>query len=970
VKVSVIVPTRNRAGILARCLEALIRQRFDADQFEVIVVDDASTDQTPQLVRVVASRSRPRIRLIVLGARSGPAAARNAGLLVAESQIVVFIGDDIIVQPDFLSEHLRGHSLFPGSNIAVLGFTKYHPEIETTPLLVWLEDSGIQFNYAQVKARGPSWREFYTSNISLKRNFLLENGLFDEDFKEAAWEDIELGFRLWQRGLRIRYCRQAVGYHLHPSISAQEFFKGTMFKRGRFEVLLQSKHRRIREFYDRDTLYWSQLLASVSAPPSALSRLWGAVEGQPGPRMSVPRWAKPFGSNPFDALATFYSRLGALAELMKGRPALEKAACYFLAAREAERKGDLTEAARRMADMPRIEPELFGLRFVAASFFAEHDMPSAAKRQYRAVLAVDGRHAYANLFLAELLLREGSGISRARRGYETALAGRMLDPGSEALALIGLGRIAIARKRRDWSGQASRYLEAAVVMSEAREQANRAAVLLAEVCLETGQLQRARLALSNVKTTGGEDRAFLSKLGYLRGLVDFRSGRYSDALLNLNEAARLAGRGTLERAWAQLHAAICLSLMGKQEAALRILGRLERVKGLPDEVAAQIDYHAGSILLSVGRSKAAANRFRAAIARLPVGHPVAKNAMLSLADALSNQGEYGEALGLVRELVSALGKGDLAAEARLRIGRILADQGQHVAAAGQFVRAAQSRATDKNLLAQAWLNAGFCHKKEGQLAQARLCLARARRAATDGDLIARAVWEAVLLAGGDRGQADAADRFARAVRRLRRPARIHADALCEAALLLGRMGEHERSAGLLKRFAGLIEGKVKVAHLLIAYGKLGLVDEAEALMSSLEFLPRAEQAEWHLSAAMLLMQMGYDHDAEDELRSALRLRPHWTQANYVLASLLERRRKFDEARARFEAVVEYGSEIPQRSREKMVAGAHYHLGCILSETGMKDEAVQHLEACLELMPKHKKAKQLMRSLVGEAAVVG
>jgi len=140
-------------------------------------------------------------------------------------------------------------------------------------------------------------------------------------------------------------------------------------------------------------------------------------------------------------------------------------------------------------------------------------------------------------------------------------------------------------------------------------------------------------------------------------------------------------------------------------------------------------------------------------------------------------------------------------------------------------------------------------------------------------------------------------------------------------------------------------------------------------MSSLEFLPPSEQAEWHLSAASLLLEMGYDQDAEDEVRSALQLRSDWPQANYVLGSILEKRRNFDEASARFEAVLEREDNVGKELWSRIIGGAHYHLACILERRGEKERALQHLESCLEIMPRHRKAAELRHSLLSVTAPV-
>ena len=138
------------------------------------------------------------------------------GIKNANGDILLFIGDDIISCPSLLEEHLMRHERNPESNVAVLGYATWSPEVRITPFMKWLEKGGPQFKYHTIDDKNNvPWTFFYTANISLKRQFLLNNGFFDESFPYAAYEDIELGFRLNKKGLRIIYNDKAVGYHYH-----------------------------------------------------------------------------------------------------------------------------------------------------------------------------------------------------------------------------------------------------------------------------------------------------------------------------------------------------------------------------------------------------------------------------------------------------------------------------------------------------------------------------------------------------------------------------------------------------------------------------------------------------------------------------------------------------------------------------------------------------------------------------------
>ena len=95
--VSVVIPTYNRKPILEKCLDALERQRVAGplDQYEVVVVDDGSTDGTPAWLRGDVERF-PHVRLVEQQ-HGGPAEGRNRGVDQAKGDVIVFIDSDLVV---------------------------------------------------------------------------------------------------------------------------------------------------------------------------------------------------------------------------------------------------------------------------------------------------------------------------------------------------------------------------------------------------------------------------------------------------------------------------------------------------------------------------------------------------------------------------------------------------------------------------------------------------------------------------------------------------------------------------------------------------------------------------------------------------------------------------------------------------------------------------------------------------------
>lgn len=219
---SVIIPTFNRAEILKECLEAIFKQDFPKQDYEVIVVDDGSKDETRELL--VKFGARHKNFKFYHQKNQGQGVARNLAVQHAQGNIVVLIGDDIIVKENFLSEHVRFHLRYAAENETVLGLTLWHPKLHITPFMAWLTNGssifgrfgGHQFAYEKLAGKTEAdFNFFYTSNISLKRS-LLDKYPFDPTFSGYGWEDIELGYRLHLReGLRLFYNPDAIGYHDH-----------------------------------------------------------------------------------------------------------------------------------------------------------------------------------------------------------------------------------------------------------------------------------------------------------------------------------------------------------------------------------------------------------------------------------------------------------------------------------------------------------------------------------------------------------------------------------------------------------------------------------------------------------------------------------------------------------------------------------------------------------------------------------
>jgi glycosyltransferase involved in cell wall biosynthesis len=210
---TVVIPTYNRAPVLRKALEAYLAQQAPDEICELLVVDDGSTDQTESVVNEICRRAPFSVRYL-RQENKGPAAARNFGIREAKADIILFTDSDIVPQQDLVQQHLEWHRLNPEISTAILGYVTWPPEPAPTPFMRWYGEQGALFAFGKFHGgQQLTFRDFYTCNLSLKTSFLRTHGQFDEEFKSAAFEDVELGYRLSKSGLRLLYNPNATAYH-------------------------------------------------------------------------------------------------------------------------------------------------------------------------------------------------------------------------------------------------------------------------------------------------------------------------------------------------------------------------------------------------------------------------------------------------------------------------------------------------------------------------------------------------------------------------------------------------------------------------------------------------------------------------------------------------------------------------------------------------------------------------------------
>jgi glycosyltransferase involved in cell wall biosynthesis len=267
IEVSIIIPSYNKYPLNLLTLYSLEKQSFDFSKMEVLLIDDASTDQTSEQLKDY--RPPYHFTYIHCNQNGGRAKVRNLGIKHAKGNILIFLDAEMIVEPDFVQNHYHFHQ--SANNLIVTGamhygsvysciFPDFHPDqlqemkelvkndaqlfqrytqydsSESTPFpLVDKQDIDngrykklrvkkslwhnlIVENYGtNLKGFTFPWMAFLTGNVSLRKDLITSVGSFDENFVLYGYEDWELGYRLYKAGANYILSDRVKSYHQeHP----------------------------------------------------------------------------------------------------------------------------------------------------------------------------------------------------------------------------------------------------------------------------------------------------------------------------------------------------------------------------------------------------------------------------------------------------------------------------------------------------------------------------------------------------------------------------------------------------------------------------------------------------------------------------------------------------------------------------------------------------------------------------------
>lgn len=265
---SVVVATYNRSHLLDRLVTSLESQQCQFP-YEIVIVDDGSSDATPHVLQSLAQGSARDIRVIQLDTNSGPATARNEGWRVARAPLVAFTDDDCVPQPDWLASLVQALA----SADIVQGRTIANPTQERHGHFAWTPEVAAVTGF------------FETCNIGYRRNVLEAAGGLDETFASLRrsshnryvapiWgEDADLGWRATAAGATVAFSTDAIVLHDMKGGRLRDRLAELPRRGG--TVLMVKRHPAMRELFE--TRWFADpahafLLASLAGGVAAATR--------------------------------------------------------------------------------------------------------------------------------------------------------------------------------------------------------------------------------------------------------------------------------------------------------------------------------------------------------------------------------------------------------------------------------------------------------------------------------------------------------------------------------------------------------------------------------------------------------------------------------------------------------------------------------------------------------------------------
>lgn len=268
---SVIVPTYNRPEIMERCVRALQNQATEFD-YEVVIVDDCSESETQSAIHRL-QRQFPKLRSVRNETNAGRCETRNRGIRAANGNLIIMLDDDILPAADFVRSHCRAHHRNAAARIAVMGNVKYADEcIHGSNMARYVQSRYLCFrDEDRINKDDLQPQHFGTGNCSLRKEDALGVGLLDERFRYYGGEDVFFGYKLRSAGVRLVFCREALGIHWDTVNIERQKTKVMQTSRNGLKIILKEAPSLYASSYVK---YFMPFDARIDSAKTRLIKLW------------------------------------------------------------------------------------------------------------------------------------------------------------------------------------------------------------------------------------------------------------------------------------------------------------------------------------------------------------------------------------------------------------------------------------------------------------------------------------------------------------------------------------------------------------------------------------------------------------------------------------------------------------------------------------------------------------------------
>ena len=257
IRFAVIIPAYNAEKTLSSCLESLAEQSVRKEDYEIIVVDDGSTDGTSKIAKGFNANH-------IFQTNKGPAAARNRGAREARGAIILFTDSDCVPEHNWIQEMVG-----PFSDADVVGVKGTYKTRQ--------KETAARFAQAEFEDRydllqkSSSIDMIDTYSAAFRKDVFLKMGGFDESFPVANNEDTDLSYRLAAAGYKLVFSQNAFVYHTHPNTLMK--YLRLKFRRGYWRMVVYRRYpdKAVRDSYTPSVIKIQTILMALSFPLFLLS---------------------------------------------------------------------------------------------------------------------------------------------------------------------------------------------------------------------------------------------------------------------------------------------------------------------------------------------------------------------------------------------------------------------------------------------------------------------------------------------------------------------------------------------------------------------------------------------------------------------------------------------------------------------------------------------------------------------------